>query len=79
MALAVAVGLGIGLAVAVGVGVGVPQTLPKISIVSVGVVGAYPPASQILLTPSLSVGKLRRAVINAGTGVPVVQLFVLKL
>ena len=70
---AVGVDVAVAVAVAVGVGVGVPQTLPKISIEFVGVVGAYPPASQILLTPSLSVGKLRRAVINAGTGEPVVQ------
>jgi hypothetical protein len=53
----------------------------KISIEASGVIPslAYPPASQIPLMPSLSVGKLRRAVINAGTGVPVVQLLVLTL
>jgi len=34
---------------------------------------AYPPASQIRFVPLVSVGKLRRAVVNAGTGEPVVQ------
>ena len=66
-----AVGLPIGEGVAVGVGVGVPQKLPKISIESVGVVGAYPPASQMRLVPLVSVGKLRLAIAN---GVPIDQV-----
>src|SRR4029453_11975835 len=64
-------GVGVGVAVGVGVGVGVPHGLTsqeKISIESVGVVGAYPPASQMALVPSVSVGKLRRAVRNGSPG-----------
>src|SRR5438270_5172927 len=64
VAVAVAVDVGVAVAVAVGVGVGVAQTPAKISIVFVGVVGAYPPASQTRLLPSVSVGKLRRARVN---------------
>ena len=47
----------------------------KISIEDSGVIPslAYPPESQILFVPLVSVGKLRRAVVNAGTGEPVVQ------
>jgi hypothetical protein len=71
-AVGVAVGVDdpVAVAVAVGVGVGVPQ-MPKISIEAVGVVGAYPPASQMRSVPLVSVGKLRRAVTN---GVPVDQV-----
>src|SRR5437764_1464809 len=71
VAVAVAVDVGVDVAVAVGVGVGVAQTPAKISIVFVGVVGAYPPASQTRLLPSVSVGKLRRARVN---GKPVDQV-----
>jgi hypothetical protein len=67
----VGVGVNVAVAVAVGVGVGVPQTLPKISIEFVGVLGAYPPTSQMRLLPSVSVGKLRRAVMN---GAPIDQV-----
>ena len=85
MAVAVAVALGVpvtvavtvAVAVAVGVGVGVPPPWQKISIEATGTpVLSYPPDSQILVVPSVSVGKLRRAVVNAGTGEPVVQAFV---
>jgi len=67
---AVGVDVAVAVAVAVGVGVGVPQ-MPKISIEAVGVVGAYPPASQMRSVPLVSVGKLRRAVMN---GVPIDQV-----
>ena len=88
MAVAVAVAVGdavalpvaVAVAVAVGVGVGVgvpPPALQKISIEATGTpVLSYPPDSQILVVPSVSVGKLRRAVVNAGTGEPVVHAFV---
>ena len=68
VALGFAVGVAVAVAVAVGVGVGDPPAWQKISIEAVAVVGAYPPANQILVVPSVSVGKLRRAVMNAGTG-----------
>ena len=70
------VAVGVGVAVGGGVGVGDGCGQKKISIEAVGVVGAYPPASQILVVPFVSVGKLRRAVMNAGTGSPVVQVLV---
>jgi hypothetical protein len=85
VAVAVAVGLAVGVcvavavavdvAVAVGVGVGLPCAHMKISIEDSGVIPslAYPPDSQMWSVPLVSVGKLRRAVINAGTGEPVVQ------
>ena len=51
---------------AVGVGVGLAWAHMKISIEDSGVIPslAYPPESQILFVPLVSVGKLRRAVIN---------------
>ena len=68
VAVAVAVGVAVGVcvAVAVGVGVGEPAPAQNLSIEAVGALGAYPPTSQILVVPSVSVGKLRRAVVNAG-------------
>ena len=66
----------VGVAVAVAVGVGEPPPAQKISIEAVGALGAYPPTSQILVVPSVSVGKLRRAVTNAGTGVLAAQVLV---
>src|SRR6266513_5025095 len=63
----VGVAVGVAVGVGVGVGVGVPQGLMgqlKISIESVGVAGAYPPASQMRFVPSVSVGKFRRAITN---------------
>ena len=74
---AVAVGVGVGVRVAVGVavavgdGVGLPCAHMKISIELNGVIPslAYPPESQILLVPLVSVGKLRRGVTN-GRSVP---------
>jgi hypothetical protein len=52
--------------VAVGVGVGLPCAHMKISIEDSGVIPslAYPPESQILVVPLVSVGKLRRGVVN---------------
>lgn len=77
VAIAVAVAVAVAVALAVGVGVGVAPAAQKISIDATGrPVLSYPPASQILVVPSLSVGKLRRAIVNAGTGEPVVQAFV---
>ena len=78
VAVAVAVGVGVGVrvtvgvAVAVGDGVGLPCAHMKISIELSGVIPslAYPPDSQILLVPLVSVGKLRRAVTN---GIPIDQ------
>jgi uncharacterized protein YjlB len=67
----VAVAVAVGDTVGVAVGVGVGDGHPKISIEFVGVVGAYPPASQMRLVPSVSTGKLRRAVVN---GKPVDQV-----
>jgi len=77
VAVAVAVGVPVGVCVAVavavgvavGVGVGVPPAAQKISVEFSGLPGivlSYPPANQILVVPSVSVGKLRRAVVNAG-------------
>lgn len=66
----------VGVAVAVGVGVGVgPPPAQKISVDASGVTPseAYPPDRTILVMPSVSVGKFRRAVVN---GTPIVQLFV---
>lgn len=80
VAVAVAVGLVAAVAVAVAVAVGVglaPPALQKISIKAVGTpVLSYPPASQMRVVPSVSVGKLRRAVTNAGTGVFTVHMLV---
>jgi hypothetical protein len=72
---AVVVAVAVAVAVAVGVGVGVPPPWQKISIDASGVIPslAYPPESQMCVVPSVSVGKFRRAAINAGTGEPVVQ------
>jgi hypothetical protein len=63
----VVVGVAVGVAVALGVGVG-PPAAQKISIALIGVLPSspYPPATQIRVVPSVSVGKLRRAVLNAG-------------
>ena len=65
---AVALGLAVGVAVVDGdaVGVGLGDGHPKISIESVAVAGAYPPASQIVSVPLVAVGKLRRAVVKGG-------------
>jgi hypothetical protein len=69
----VAVGVGVGLGVGVGVGVG--AAAQKISIEANGVMPStsYPPDRKILVVPSVSVGKFRRALLN---GRPVVQEFV---
>jgi hypothetical protein len=73
----VPVGVSVAVGDAVGVGVGVPATLQKSSIDPKGVtVLSYPPASQMRLIPSVSVGKLRRAMVNAPTGEPIVHVFV---
>jgi len=73
----VAEAVAVAVAVAVGVGVGVPTPWQKISIEATGTpVASWPPANQIRVVPSVSVGKLRRAVVNAGTGEPVVQALV---
>jgi hypothetical protein len=50
------------------VGVGEPVAAQKICMSAAGAAGSYPPASQILVVPSVSVGKLRRAFVNIGTG-----------
>jgi len=74
VAVAVAVGVAVAVAVAVGVGVGVavPQGLTgqlKISIEARATrLGSRPPASQMLLVPSVSAAGLRRAFTN---GVPI--------
>ena len=74
VAVAVGVAVAVPVAVAVGVGVGVPPPWQKISIEPTGTpVLSYPPASQILVVPSVSVGKFRRALLN---GSPVVQVLV---
>ena len=72
---AVGVAVAVAVAVAVGVGEGLLWAQVKISIEASGVMPslAYPPESQMRFVPLVSVGKLRRAVINAGTGEPVVQ------
>jgi hypothetical protein len=72
---AVGVAVTVAVAVAVGVGVGVPLPSHKISIEDNGVTPslAYPPESQMCVVPSVSVGKLRRAVPN---GTSIVQVFV---
>jgi len=60
-----------------GVGVGDGAAAQKISIEFASIGGeTSPPASQILVVPSASVGKLRRGAPNAGTGEPVVHVFV---
>ena len=72
VAVAVAVGVGVGVSstvaetTAVGVGVGDPPAVAqKISIDISGVrLLSYPPESQMRVVPSVSVGKLRRAVVN---------------
>jgi hypothetical protein len=71
------VGRGRGVGVGLGIGVAVAQGLTgqwKISMSPAGVAGSYPPASQMLSVPSVSVGKLRRALTNDR---PVDQLLVL--
>lgn len=61
-----------GVTVGVGVGLGVAPAAQKSSIEAIGTaVASYPPASQMRLVPSVSVGKFRRPVTN---GSPVVQL-----
>ena len=64
----VAVGVGDGdtVGVAVGVGVGLGPAAQKISVEASGVMPSmsYPPERTILLVPSVSVGKLRRALLN---------------
>jgi len=59
--------------VAVGVGVGVGPAAQNISIVASGVTPStsYPPANQMWSVPLVSVGKLRRALLN---GIPNDQL-----
>ena len=57
-------------------GVGEAPPAQKICMSPAGVAGSYPPTSQILVVPSVSVGKLRRAFVNAGTGEFTVQLLV---
>jgi hypothetical protein len=82
VAVAVAVGVTIAVAVAVavavgvGVGVGEPPPAQKISMSAAGVAGSYPPANQMRVVPSLSVGKLRRAFVKCGTGEFTVHVFV---
>lgn len=65
---AVGVTMDVAVGVAVGVGVGEPVAAQKICMSAAGAAGSYPPASQILVVPSVSVGKLRRAFVNIGTG-----------
>lgn len=70
----VGVGVGVtGVAVGVGVGVGVATAAQNTSVDIKGVTPSmsYPPDNTILVVPSVSVGKLRRALAN---GAPVVQL-----
>jgi len=66
VAVGVAVGVCVAVAVAVGVGVGDPCAQVKISIERSGVIPslAYPPESQMRFVPLVSVGKLRRGVVN---------------
>ena len=66
VAVGVTIGVAVAVAVAVGVGVGLPCAHMKISIEDSGVIPslAYPPESQILFVPLVSVGKLRRGVTN---------------
>jgi len=79
VAVAVAVGVADGatvaVAVAVAVGVGLACGQLNISIVANGVTPStsYPPANQMLVVPSVSVGKLRRALLN---GIPSDQVSV---
>ena len=85
VAAAVAVGVAVGVRVAVGVAVGVrvavgvgdaPQGLTgqlKISMSAAGAEGSYPAANQMRLVPSVSVGKLRLALVKFG---PVDQVLV---
>src|SRR5215467_57883 len=70
-------GVHVGLAVGVGVGDCPPPPQQKRSVELVGTpVLSYPPASQMRQVPSVSVGKLRRPVPNAGTGVFAAQVLV---
>ena len=76
-ALAVAVAVAVAVPVAVAVGVGEAPARQKICSEATGTpVLSYPPANQILVVPSVSVGKLRRAVVNAGTGEFTVHMLV---
>jgi hypothetical protein len=75
VAVAVAVGVtitvavAVAVAVAVEVGVGVaPAAAQKISMSAAGAAGSYPPANQMRVVPSVSVGKLRRAFVKCATG-----------
>jgi hypothetical protein len=72
VALGVAVGVtvGVGVAVGVGVGVGAPHGLTGQLKICVEArdprFSSMPPASQMLLVPSVSLAALRRAVTNGG-------------
>jgi hypothetical protein len=65
----------VAVAVAVGVGVGLASGQSNISIVASGVTPStsYPPANQMWSVPLVSVGKLRRGLLN---GIPTDQVSV---
>jgi hypothetical protein len=71
----VAVAVGVAVGVTVGVGVGVGPAAQNISIVASGVTPStsYPPANQMWSVPLVSVGKLRRGLLN---GIPSDQVSV---
>ena len=75
----IGVGVAVAVAVAVAVGVGVGDVCAQ-KWISIDISGvrrvSYPPDNQMWSVPLVSVAKFRRAVLNGGTGEPVVQVLV---